>query len=122
VRHQWTLQGASGTIDVPIASRMVSNSADLQREFALADMGIFILPSFAVSDELSSGRLVRILPDYHLERLPILLVYPSRRLLSSKVRVFVDFMTARFGNPEADHWCAEGTQGKRQLPAAIIGA
>jgi DNA-binding transcriptional LysR family regulator len=112
VRHQWTLQGAEGSVDIPIASRVVTNSPDLMREFALADMGIFILPSFAVKDDLSTGRFVRILPEYHLERLPILLVYPSRRLLSSKVRVFVDFMTAQFSDPEADHWCTEGALKK----------
>ncbi|TCS36983.1 LysR family transcriptional regulator [Paucimonas lemoignei] len=122
VRHQWTLQGPDGSTDVPISGRMVTNSADLMREFALADMGIFILPSFAVRDDLSSGRLVRILPDYHLDRLPILLVYPSRRLLSSKVRVFVDFMTARFTNPEVDHWCTEEKQGIEIAPATIMGS
>lgn len=121
VRHQWTLHGAKGSVDVPITSRMVTNSPDLMREFALADMGIFILPSFAVKDDLSSGRLVRILPGYHLERLPILLVYPSRLLLPSKVRVFVDFMTARFRSPEADHWCPEEKQGKPAQPAVIMG-
>lgn len=122
VRHQWTLHGAKGRVDVPITSRVVTNSPDLMREFALADMGIFILPSFAVKDDLSSGHLVRVLPEYHLDRLPILLVYPSRRLLSSKVRVFVDFMAAQFRDPEADHWCTEQKQGKRTLPAAIMGA
>lgn len=122
VRHQWTLQGPNGSLDIPISGSMVTNSADLMREFALADMGIFILPSFAAKDDLSSGRLIRVLPDYHLDRLPILLVYPSRRLLSSKVRVFVEFMTAQFKDPEADHWCTEEKQGKRSPPAAIMGS
>jgi len=105
VRHHWSLHDAHGvTIDVPITGRIVSNSPDLLRECALADMGIFILPSMAVKDDLSSGRLVRILPQYHLQRLPVLLVYPSRRLLSAKVRAFVDFMKVRFPDPEADNW------------------
>ncbi|RJG03614.1 LysR family transcriptional regulator [Noviherbaspirillum sedimenti] len=104
VRHRWTLHNARGSVDVPITGRVITNSVDLLRECALADMGIFILPSFAVRDGLSSGRLVRVLPDYHLERLPIMLVYPSRRLLSAKVRAFVDFMVARFPDPEADSW------------------
>ncbi len=104
VRQTWPLHDAGGIVNVPITGRVISNSGDLLREFALADMGIFILPSFAVMDDLSSGRLVRILPGYHIGQLPIVLVYPSRRLLSAKVRVFVDFMKARFPDPQADHW------------------
>ncbi|QAU33408.1 LysR family transcriptional regulator [Janthinobacterium sp. 17J80-10] len=104
VRHHWSLRNEHGAIDVPVVSRVIANSGDLLRDCALADMGIFILPSFAAKDDLSCERLVRILPAYHLDTLPIALVYPSRRLLSSKVRVFVDFMMAQFPDPEADNW------------------
>lgn len=104
VRHHWSLRSEHGAIDVPVTSRVIANSADLLRDCALADMGIFILPSFAAEGDLSSERLVRILPGYHLDTLPVALVYPSRRLLSSKVRVFVDFMVAQFPDPEADSW------------------
>jgi len=104
VRHHWSLRNERGIIDVPVVSRVIANSGDLLRDCALADMGIFILPSFAAEEDLSCERLVRILPTYHLDTLPIALVYPSRRLLSSKVRVFVDFMTAQFPDPEADNW------------------
>jgi DNA-binding transcriptional LysR family regulator len=104
LRHHWSLQNAEGITHVPIESKMTSNSGYLLRDYALADMGIFMLPSFAVEDHLSSGRLVRILPDYHLGKLPITMVYPSRRFVSAKVRMFVDFMTALFPSPESDPW------------------
>jgi hypothetical protein len=32
------------------------------------------------------------------------MVYPSRRLLSAKVRTFVDFMMEKFPHPEQDPW------------------
>jgi DNA-binding transcriptional LysR family regulator len=104
LRQHWSLQNEEGVTDVPITSRIVSSSGYLLRDLALADMGIFILPTFAVSDYLSSGRLVRILPGHHLGKLPITMVYPSRRFLSAKVRAFVDFMTAQYPDPEADPW------------------
>ena len=104
LRHHWPLTNSKGTINVPVTSKMVSNNGNLLREYALLDIGIFVLPSYAVTDELSSGRLVRILPAYHLGKLPIALVYPSRRFLSTKVRVFIDYIAAQFPAPESDPW------------------
>lgn len=106
IRHHWTLRNAHDTVQVPITSWVTANSSDLLRECALADMGIFILPSFAAADDLASGRLIRILPEYHASRLPVTLIYPSRRQLSAKVRVFVDFISNQFPKPESDPWLA----------------
>ena len=36
--------------------------------------------------------------------MPVNLVYPSRRLMSFKVRSFVDFMSEQFPHPETDPW------------------
>jgi DNA-binding transcriptional LysR family regulator len=104
LRHFWPVAGPLGVTNIRISSSMVSNSADMLKQLALDGMGIFILPSFALSDELTTGRLVRILPDHNLGRLPLTLVYPSRRLLPSKVRSFVDFMIEQFPHPEIDPW------------------
>lgn len=107
LRHSWPVTGPDGeVVNIPIASRLMSNNGDLLRHCALAGMGIMIRPSFALGDDLVAGRLVRVLPHHRLGRITVVLVYPSRRLLSAKVRTFVDFMAARFPRPDSDPWLA----------------
>ncbi|RJG04798.1 LysR family transcriptional regulator [Noviherbaspirillum cavernae] len=105
LRHSWPLaRPDNSVINIPINSRLVSNNGELLRQSALAGMGIMIRPSFSLDDDLSSGRLVRLLPHHHLGQLSVTMVYPSRRLLSAKVRSFVDFMIGKFPHPERDPW------------------
>jgi len=108
LRHSWPLAfdndaaGARG--DIPITSRFISNNGTVLRHAALAGLGIMVRSSFTLEDDFSSGRLVQLLKGHHLGLMPINLVYPSRRLMSYKVRSFVDFMSAQFPHPEADPW------------------
>lgn len=104
LRNSWPIVGPDGTTNIPITSKMFSNNGELLRQCAAAGMGLVSSPSFALSDELTSQRLVRLLPEYRLGELAVVMVYPSRRLLSAKVRSFVDFMIAQFPKPETDPW------------------
>lgn len=105
VRHHWPVKAEDGeTMNIPINSKVVSNNGDLLRHCALAGMGIVIRPSFTIGDDLAAKRLVRLLPDQRLGELSVVMVYPSRRLLSAKVRSFVDFMAAKFPRPDSDPW------------------
>jgi DNA-binding transcriptional LysR family regulator len=105
LQHRWPIKGEDGTTTyIPVTSKMVSNDGELLRQCAMAGMGIMIRPSFSLSDDLVSGRLVRLLPDRHLGQMTVMMVYPSRRLLSATVRSFVDFMSSQFPHPERDPW------------------
>lgn len=105
VRHHWPVKDTNGDIaNIPINSKLISNNGDLLRHCAVAGMGIVIRPSFAIGDDLAAKRLVRLLPEQKLGDLSVVMVYPSRRLLSAKVRSFVDFMTERFPRPDSDPW------------------
>jgi LysR family transcriptional regulator for bpeEF and oprC len=59
---------------------------------ALNGLGIVQAPSFMVREALADGRLVRMLPDWQRDPLPLHIVYPPNRHLSNKVRVFVDWL------------------------------
>jgi DNA-binding transcriptional LysR family regulator len=110
LRHSWPMTAPDGTVtEIPINSRLISNNGDLLRHCALAGMGIIIRPSFALGDDISSGRLVRLLHEHHLGQLSVMMVYPSRRLLSAKVRSFVDFMSRQFPKPDSDPWVSDGS-------------
>ena len=80
-----------------------TNNGDTLREVALAGHGIIRPAAFLVGEDLRAGRLVRLLPDYTLNDTDLLVIYPSRRHLSAKVRVMVDFLAAQFkGTPPWD--------------------
>jgi len=72
---------------------------------ALRGGGLIQLPRFHVEDELRDGRLVEVLVDRASPRMTISAMYPYRRQLSPRVRVFVDWLVqlyeARFGAADA---------------------
>ncbi|SFU68684.1 LysR family transcriptional regulator [Pseudoduganella namucuonensis] len=104
VRHTWNMQCGGKEVRVPIVSRMVSNNVEILRQAAIAGMGVVLRSTYTLQDDIALGRLVRLLPDHCTGKLTVLMVYPSRKLLSAKVRAFVDFMTATYPDPEADPW------------------
>ncbi len=107
VRHSWPVtfdSDSSAKGDIPIAARMISNNGVILRRACLAGLGIMVRSSFTLEDDFTSGRLVQMLKGYNLGVMPINLVYPSRRLMSFKVRSFVDFMSEQFPHPETDPW------------------
>ena len=106
LRHHWTIGEGAEAREIPIASRVISNNSALLRECALAGMGVALRATFMLGDDLASSRLVRLLPHQHLGKLAVMLVYPSRRLLSAKVRTFVDFLSGLYPHPESDPWQA----------------
>jgi DNA-binding transcriptional LysR family regulator len=105
LRHHWPISSDTESINIPIHSRMLSNNSELLRRCAAADMGLVVGPSYSMIDDIQSKRLVRLLAQHHLGRMPVMMVYPSRRQLSAKVRSFIDFMNARYPHPETDPWC-----------------
>jgi DNA-binding transcriptional LysR family regulator len=75
---------------------MRTNNGDTARAVALGGQGIIWQPTFLVGADLRAGRLVQVLPEYRLPDIDIQAVYPSRRHLSAKVRVMIDFLVEQF--------------------------
>lgn len=76
--------------------RLVLNDGDSCLAAALAGAGIVQLPTFMVQDYIATGELVIVLGTYLSENLPIYALYPQNRHLSSKVRVFIDWIAELF--------------------------
>ncbi|HEY4073499.1 MAG TPA: LysR family transcriptional regulator [Herbaspirillum sp.] len=104
LRNHWPLSGPEGELSIEVHSKMISNNSDLLNHCGQSGMGIVLRPTFTLGDDLKSGRLVRVLPAYHVQKFAVMLVYPSRRLLSATVRSFVDFITEKFPRPNSDPW------------------
>ena len=56
-------------------------------------LGIGQLPDLLMTDELARGELVELLPEHRPEVMPIHLIYPSRRLLPSRVRAAIEVLS-----------------------------
>lgn len=90
----WDYVGLNGEkIVIKLEPRILSNLSELKTTFCLAGLGITRLPIINVIDELKSGRLVEVFPDYENYKIDCFLVYPSRKYMSAKVRCFIDFFT-----------------------------
>jgi len=84
-----------------ISPVFISEGALSLIEALRAGLGVCIMPDWMIRDDLFSGRLVRVLPQWHAKELPFYVAYPVQRILPARVRAFIDFavkhITARFG-------------------------
>ena len=88
---------------IKVSCAIHTNNGDTARSASLAGAGITWQPSFLIGDDLRAGRLVQLLPDFRMADIDILALYPSRRHLSAKVRVMIDFLADAFkGTPPWD--------------------
>jgi len=97
--NTWNLNGPDGSHNILISGRCCSNNAEMLMAGALKGDGIALLPTFIAGSELQAGRLVGILSEYVAPEITIYALYPQNRRLSSKLRLLIDFLGARFGSP-----------------------
>ncbi len=93
----WSFETASGPIRINVPIGHKSNNGEVTRALLLEGLGIALLPTFLVTEELRSGRLESILAEELESVIPIHAVYPHRKHLSAKVRVFVDHLVNHCG-------------------------
>ncbi len=84
---------------VRVTGPMVSDNGDVLAAAAMAGLGVALMPDFLVGAEVASGALVRVLPGWEGPRGGVHAVYPHRRHLSARVRVFVDALAAHLADP-----------------------
>lgn len=90
---EWSLTPANGGATVRqyvVPALSLNNSIGL-RDAALADMGVTLIPRFVVAEDLGTGKLLEVLPEFRCEDHSLYAIYPRSRHLSPKVRAFVDF-------------------------------
>jgi DNA-binding transcriptional LysR family regulator len=72
--------------------RFVTNSADAAIQYAEQGGGLTWVMAYQAADSLRAGRLRIVLAPFEQPALPIHIVYPTSRLLSAKVRAFIDLV------------------------------
>jgi DNA-binding transcriptional LysR family regulator len=91
-----TPDGRPGSVRV--AGRYCCDNWEVLREWALAGLGIALKSTWDVHRQLEDGSLVPLLPGYAFHSdVAIYAVYPHRRFLPAKTRVFIEFLAESFG-------------------------
>jgi DNA-binding transcriptional LysR family regulator len=89
-------------IRVAPTPRLITNSADAAVQYAAEDGGLTRVLAYQAADQIRAGRLKIVLDRFEQPPLPIHVVYPTSRLLSAKVRTFIDLVI------ETSNWHFDG--------------
>lgn len=94
---EWSFRKADRVEKVPIRSRYKVSSSLAVRDALRTGFGLSLIPRMYVADGLASGDLIATLEDWTPNETTLYAVYPSRRYVLSKVRVFLDFLIDELG-------------------------
>jgi LysR family transcriptional regulator, regulator for bpeEF and oprC len=90
----WKFQVKGQAVTLPVQSYLQFDYAEALLEAAIAGAGIIQAPKYIVAAAIQAGKLKPILTNYaSKEGTIIAIVYPQKKYLSAKVRVFIEFMT-----------------------------
>jgi DNA-binding transcriptional LysR family regulator len=97
----WRFVEAGRDIRIGHTPRFSTNSSDAALQYAEAGGGLTRLMAYQAAASLKAGKVKIVLEKFELPALPIHVVYPTSRLLSAKVRAFIDLVAEttdwRFG-------------------------
>lgn len=95
----WQFLHEGKELHVQINSLVEVNSVETLRALVLAGEGLAVLPTYAVAEDLRSGRLVTPMPLYRgFSESVLYAVYLQNRYGSPKLRAFLDFMVEKLSN------------------------
>ena len=101
------------TTRVPIKGVLATNQIDIALDACVKGLGCGVFLDYQVRKSLAAGSLQRVLQDFEPAPIPVHVVYPHSRLLSSRVRSFVDWAVPRLRQRLAD---AGDSASAKQLP------
>jgi DNA-binding transcriptional LysR family regulator len=94
--NQWKLTGADGDHWIQPSWTLCANNAEVLCDAAVKGRGVALLPTFIAGNALRAGSLRSFMADFKAPPLSLYAIYPPTRHLAVKVRLFIDFLVARF--------------------------
>lgn len=91
----WTFRRADQRRKLRLVGRLRMNNIRLARELVLEGVGIGVLTEVLCAADVSSGRLLRVLPNWDIAPLQLTALLPSRDRIPRSARAFLDLLTAR---------------------------
>ncbi|MCU7852750.1 MAG: LysR family transcriptional regulator [Candidatus Thiodiazotropha sp. (ex Monitilora ramsayi)] len=89
----WVFKGENGEdLKVKVKGNLRSGAGTIILQAGLRGQGVFIAPTYMVEQALQDGELEEVLSDYSISTTGLFAVYPYSKMVSRKVRVFIDFL------------------------------
>ncbi len=99
VRDEWQLKSKTGNATfTPQGPSFSVNDMDAMAVAVRAGAGIGLLAGFCAIEDLRSGRLVRVLPEFHTYERNVYAVYTSRQFIDAKITRFIETLKNRVGS------------------------
>lgn len=73
--------------------RLLVNDFSVLKQSIVDGVGIGVIPEYLARDEVASGKLITLLPDWNMTSIDIYALYPRNRAKIPKVKAFLDFVT-----------------------------
>jgi DNA-binding transcriptional LysR family regulator len=89
---QWTVTGPDGPEAIAVSGSLISNSTDTIHGWVLDGAGIAVKALWDIEDDLKTGRLVELLPDYACDKITLYATHFARRHTPPRIRLFIDFL------------------------------
>lgn len=89
-QFRWTLGRGAGAVTLPVTGSIDADDGDVLTEWALAGQGLVLKPLFEVAEAVARGQLKIVLPAHKPQPVELAVLYPSRKMLSRRVRDLVD--------------------------------
>lgn len=106
----WRLEGPQGTKHLRVKGSLRTNSSEFVREALLASQGIGLRSTWEIGNELKSGALETVLPEWRgASSIAIYAIYPCREFMPAKVTALIEFLAELYG-PEP-YWERDPAQG-----------
>jgi DNA-binding transcriptional LysR family regulator len=91
-RHVELFDGDAQPIRIAVTPRLSTDSLYVARNTALAGLGVALVSSWTVKEDIQEGRLIHLLPEWQPTALPVHLVYPWSRYYPARLRRFLEMM------------------------------
>lgn len=91
----WTLSRGRKKVRIEALSRVRGSSGHIVLDLVKQGLGVALLPTFLVRDDLAAGRIVRVLPEWSGPQLALQAIWPAGGTLPRRARAFLDFIEKR---------------------------
>ena len=98
----WNFVGPEGEkVRIDSQARLKVDELSLAARAAESGLGIVNLPDYVVQESLQAGRLKKLMPSWEPSSREVHMLYPERKYIPGKVRLFIEFIMARVAELEA---------------------
>ncbi len=97
---EWRFEDETGQqLTVPLSAAITADNSLALRQIVLGGAAIARMPTYLVANDVAEGQLIHVFPRWKTLTKSIYIVFPQRRFMPSKTRVFIDFLAQKLTDP-----------------------